>query len=114
MNKAGRPIIFGAIFACICAGAGLLVVARGKEQACSDYTYKDAVRYVLSNLDGSGLELPRERAAAGSSGLTTCTAQAQTAFPGAPHVVNLCSKRTGEIVGHAEVFADCGLEWRPS
>jgi hypothetical protein len=112
MGTTGRWVILGAVLVCICVGLSILAVARGKEQACADYTYKDAVRYVLSNLDGSGLEQPAKQAGTGSTDLSICTAQDQTGLQGGSYVVDLCSRRTGEIVGHAEVYPDCGLEWR--
>lgn len=103
------------IILCI-AGGSLLIYLRVNEHACADYTYQDAAEYVERGLSRNAL---RSRSVQDNflANTRVCSAQTgdgskQFGGPYDPYIVNICANGTEEVVAFAEVYSDCGLEWR--
>lgn len=114
MSKVAKWMMALISVAVLCAAGGaLLVYLRRGERACADYTYQDALEYVERGLAKSASESPSTPDDF-LANATICSAQKEgrAQQSGDPFVVNICSGQSGNVVGFAEVYADCGLEWR--
>ena len=95
------------------AAGGVLIHFRKYEEACSDYSYGDAVRYVTLNLSKPAMSSPSPQNKFWSAAVVCSQQTAQnTRISDGPYFVDICDMQNGRVVGHAEVYADCGLEWR--
>lgn len=113
MHRIGKWTLGLVLVLLTCAAISTLFVFREGERACSGYTQKDAVSYVKRNLDGSGFG-NSDRIVPGKGKLTICPLQpkGEKATEDSPFIVNICAARSKSVIGNAEVYPDCGLEWR--
>lgn len=114
MSRIGISGLILILLGLACGIVFLLFVSGGHERACASYTYDDAVLYVGRNVDGSGFADSSKPNGSIEGKVAICTLQPQRSKGenDSPYIVNLCYASNDRIIGHAEVYPDCGLEWR--
>lgn len=94
--------------------AWLVVSSREGESACSAYTHEDAISYVKRNIKGYASQNATDRVGFATGNSMVCVTQLgnEKKSENDPFIVSICSAPSGSVVGSAEVYPDCGLEWR--
>lgn len=112
MSKVGRWVMasISAIILCM-AVVVLLIYLRETQRPCADYTYQDAVEYVERNLSRNADPSIPDNFLANTM---VCSTQNRVGSQqsGDPFIVNICTSRSENVVAYAEIYPDCGLEWR--
>lgn len=87
---------------------------RIDDKSCENYTYKDAISYVSRNISGFENKASVKYFSGFRGNLKICNSrnfQGSSSYQN-PFVVPICSMDTERVIGYAEVYPDCGLEWR--
>jgi hypothetical protein len=105
------------VILCVVGGGSLLIYLRTVEHPCADYTYQDAVEFVERDLNRKALTDPSRPDNFLAEAKVCSTQSGNSSQQSAdsmynPFIVNICYGRTENVVAHAEIYSDCGLEWR--